>query len=86
MVHLWAASRRGPSGAGLSHADDRALGAMLYPHIAAGFTGFVVAPAALAVRKGGVAHRRWGLVFSGQWWWRALPRCYWPGSSSRWCR
>lgn len=31
-----------------------------YLHIAAGFTGFFVAPAALAVRKGGVAHRRWG--------------------------
>jgi hypothetical protein len=32
-------------------------------HIAAGFTGFFVAPIALAVRKGGAAHRRWGLVF-----------------------
>lgn len=32
-------------------------------HIAAGFTGFFVAPVALAVRKGGAAHRRWGLVF-----------------------
>lgn len=32
-------------------------------HIAAGFTGFFVAPVALAVRKGGRAHRRWGLVF-----------------------
>lgn len=34
-----------------------------YLHIAAGFLGFFVAPVALAVRKGGVAHRRWGLVF-----------------------
>ena len=34
-----------------------------YLHIAAGFTGFFVAPVALAVRKGGAAHRRWGLVF-----------------------
>lgn len=34
-----------------------------YLHIAAGFTGFFVAPVALAVRKGGRAHRRWGLVF-----------------------
>lgn len=34
-----------------------------YLHIAAGFTGFFVAPVALAVRKGGVTHRRWGLVF-----------------------
>ena len=34
-----------------------------YLHIAAGFTGFFMAPVALAVRKGGVAHRRWGLVF-----------------------
>ena len=32
-------------------------------HIAAGFTGFFVAPVALAVRKGGVAHRGWGRVF-----------------------
>lgn len=34
-----------------------------YLHIAAGFTGFFVAPVALAVRKGGPAHRRWGRVF-----------------------
>ncbi|GAA4033809.1 DUF2306 domain-containing protein [Hymenobacter glaciei] len=34
-----------------------------YLHIAAGFTGFFVAPVALAVHKGGRAHRRWGLVF-----------------------
>jgi hypothetical protein len=34
-----------------------------YLHIAAGFTGFFVAPVALAVRKGGAAHRRWGQVF-----------------------
>jgi len=32
-------------------------------HIAAGFTGFFVAPVAMWVRKGGVAHRRWGQVF-----------------------
>jgi hypothetical protein len=32
-------------------------------HIAAGFIGFFVAPVALAVRKGGLAHRRWGLAF-----------------------
>ena len=34
-----------------------------YVHILAGFTGFFVAPVALAVRKGGPAHRRWGRVF-----------------------
>jgi hypothetical protein len=34
-----------------------------YLHIAAGFIGFFVAPVALAVRKGGPAHRRWGKVF-----------------------
>jgi len=39
------------------------LRALLYLHIAAGFTGFVVAPVALAVRKGGEAHRCWGRVF-----------------------
>ena len=32
-------------------------------HIAAGFTGFFVAPVALALRKGGPAHRAWGRVF-----------------------
>ncbi|MBG8553354.1 DUF2306 domain-containing protein [Hymenobacter guriensis] len=32
-------------------------------HIAAGFTGFFVAPVALIVRKGGPAHRLWGKVF-----------------------
>ncbi|QNH62771.1 hypothetical protein [Hymenobacter sediminicola] len=32
-------------------------------HIAAGFLGFFVAPAALYVRKGGAAHRLWGRVF-----------------------
>lgn len=32
-------------------------------HIAAGFTGFFLAPVALATRKGGPAHRRWGRVF-----------------------
>ena len=34
-----------------------------YLHITAGFLGFLVAPMALAVRKGGPAHRRWGKVF-----------------------
>ena len=34
-----------------------------YLHIAAGFIGFFVAPVALAVRKGGPAHRLWGRVF-----------------------
>lgn len=32
-------------------------------HILAGFIGFFVAPVALAVRKGGAAHRVWGQVF-----------------------
>ena len=32
-------------------------------HNAAGFTGFFMAPVALAVRKGGEAHQRWGRVF-----------------------
>ena len=34
-----------------------------YLHIVAGTIGFFVAPVALAVRKGGLAHRRWGQVF-----------------------
>ena len=32
-------------------------------HIAAGATAFLVAPIAMIVKKGGTAHRRWGLVF-----------------------
>jgi len=32
-------------------------------HIFAGFIGFFMAPVALAVRKGGPAHRLWGRVF-----------------------
>ena len=32
-------------------------------HIAAGATAFVLAPLALATRKGGKAHRRWGKVY-----------------------
>ena len=34
-----------------------------YLHITAGVIGFFVAPVALAVRKGGAAHRLWGRVF-----------------------
>jgi hypothetical protein len=34
-------------------------------HITAGFVGFFVAPVALAVRKGGPAHRLWGKIFFG---------------------
>jgi hypothetical protein len=34
-----------------------------YVHILAGFIGFFVAPVAVATRKGGPAHRRWGKVF-----------------------
>ena len=32
-------------------------------HIAAGITGFVVAPIALISKKGGRVHRKWGKVF-----------------------
>lgn len=34
-----------------------------YLHILVGFIGFFVATVALVVRKGEVAHRRWGQVF-----------------------
>ncbi|SDY90168.1 DUF2306 domain-containing protein [Hymenobacter psychrophilus] len=46
-------------------------------HIAAGFTGFFVAPVALLVRKGGAAHRLWGRVF----FWAMLEPVmdWWPG-------
>ena len=36
---------------------------LVIAHIAAGTTALVVAPVAMVVRKGGKAHRRWGLVF-----------------------
>ncbi len=36
---------------------------MLVVHVITGFTGFFVAPVALAVKKGGNAHRQWGKVF-----------------------
>lgn len=39
------------------------ISCLRYLHMLAGFIGFFVAPVALAVRKGGVAHRRWGLAF-----------------------
>jgi hypothetical protein len=42
---------------------DRFLQYTRYLHICAGFIGFFVAPVALAVRKGGEAHRRWGQAF-----------------------
>lgn len=32
-------------------------------HIAAGFTGFFMAPVAMIVKKGGKAHRQWGWVY-----------------------
>jgi uncharacterized membrane protein len=35
----------------------------LYIHIAAGFMALVTAPVAMAVQKGGNAHRKWGKVF-----------------------
>lgn len=37
--------------------------ALRWGHIAAGVVAFVVAPIALATRKGGAAHRRWGFVY-----------------------
>lgn len=36
---------------------------LLYTHIVAGFFGLVVAPIAMVVRKGSVAHRRWGAAY-----------------------
>ena len=38
---------------------------ILWLHILAGFTAFLVAPGALATRKGGTWHRRWGKIFFG---------------------
>lgn len=42
---------------------DTLLDLNRYLHIACGMLGFFVAPVALATRKGGPAHRRWGRVF-----------------------
>jgi hypothetical protein len=39
------------------------LRVLLYLHIAAGVTGFVCAPVALATVKGGKTHRAWGKVY-----------------------
>lgn len=37
--------------------------ALIITHVGAGTTALIVAPVAMAVRKGGRAHRRWGWVF-----------------------
>lgn len=42
---------------------ENLIRAFLWLHIAAGFTGFFVAPVALITRKGGEAHRRWGKIY-----------------------
>ncbi len=42
---------------------DQIIRAVLWLHIAAGFTGFFVAPVALITRKGGATHRKWGKVY-----------------------
>ena len=42
---------------------DQIVRVFLWLHIAAGFTGFFVAPVALITRKGGGTHRRWGKVY-----------------------
>jgi uncharacterized membrane protein len=36
---------------------------LLWIHVLSGFTAFFVAPCALATKKGGKAHRRWGKIF-----------------------
>jgi len=36
---------------------------ILYPHIAGGFIALFVAPVAMAVKKGGPAHRLWGKIY-----------------------
>lgn len=43
--------------------EEQILGGVRGLHIAAGFIALVVAPLAMAVRKGGDAHRRWGKVY-----------------------
>lgn len=43
--------------------EEQVLGGMRWLHIMAGFTALFVAPIAMAVRKGGDAHRLWGRVF-----------------------
>jgi hypothetical protein len=43
--------------------DPLWIRSLLALHIAAGATAFVFAPLALATRKGGQAHRRWGRIY-----------------------
>ncbi len=42
---------------------EQIIQVVLWLHIAAGFTGFFVAPVALVTRKGGNTHRKWGKVY-----------------------
>lgn len=42
---------------------DQIISGVLWLHIAAGFTGFFVAPFALITRKGGDTHRKWGKIY-----------------------
>ena len=42
---------------------DQIIRLVLWLHIGAGFTAFFVAPVALATRKGGDTHRKWGKVY-----------------------
>jgi uncharacterized membrane protein len=45
------------------HTDPLWIKLLLAVHIIAGFTSFVLAPAALATAKGGRQHRRWGRFY-----------------------
>ncbi len=42
---------------------EQLISAIRWLHIAAGFTAFFVAPAAMTVRKGSDAHRLWGKIY-----------------------
>lgn len=42
---------------------DQIIRLVLWLHIGAGFIAFFVAPVALATRKGGTTHRKWGKIY-----------------------
>ncbi len=49
------------------HHDPLWMRVLLALHVAGGSLAFVLAPIALLTAKGGKAHRRWGMVYSGRW-------------------
>jgi uncharacterized membrane protein len=47
----------------MNHADPIWMKALLFVHVCAGFSAFLLAPVALSTAKGGKQHKRWGMVY-----------------------